>query len=128
MVLRQRTEYASLMRRLTGLVTTFLMLHLAVMSRDVQCTARGVSAGASMTMMHGGHTDGGRMPSSERQPRGRAPASGDCCQSMISCGLSAMVTPGLTLGVPACDHQFVKYAQSETPGLRGAPPTPPPRA
>ena len=82
------------MRRLTGLLTSLLLLHLTLVGADLTCAKHGVHGAAHVsqagTSPHAGHHHGPPQPAGadENDTSCEVPTLPACCQALASCGVS----------------------------------------
>jgi hypothetical protein len=122
------------MRRLTGLLTSLLLLHLTFVGADLPCAKHGVHRAApaapSEPSSHDGHH---APPRSERTGHDdtscEVPTLPACCQALASCGVSiADQTAAESGGLSHLAAGMLAGIEDAPPSWSVAPDTPPPKA
>jgi hypothetical protein len=128
-----------LLRRVTGVLTAVLMLHLSVVASDVVCathmTAAHVDVGARQTHHAEASTDMGADMANQtglEQHHGEhpcdTPVQPNCCQALASCG-SVFAATNSPSRAPAIGRERIARAVTDMPASElVAPDTPPPKA
>lgn len=132
-------------RRATGLLVGFLMLHLSFVEAGFTCTEPGPST-APMPGMAMGTTDElgrtgtvGETHASQRDHENpqRGQSTGNCefpwapggCQSMVPCAPATLgVTSAVDAQLPSPNGSMIRFEVTTPPSLSRPPELPPPRA
>jgi hypothetical protein len=127
------------LRRLYGIVTALLMLHISFVASDAACATH-MTAGNHAEMSSAAHSGGmaadASMHSQMAHAAGRAqqqqpcetPSQANCCQALASCG-SAFVSSDARSALPTLTRSEIFRRTVDTPAsVFVAPDTPPPKA
>jgi hypothetical protein len=121
------------MRRLTGLLTSLLLLHLTLLGADLTCAKHGVHGNAHAsepgTSPHADHHAAHPAGAGQKDASCEVPTLPACCQALASCGVSIAeqrsVEAGNLLHLAAA---VLAGADDIPPSWSVAPDTPPPKA
>jgi hypothetical protein len=119
------------MRRLTGLLTSLLLLHLTLVAADLTCTKHGVHSRTHASQPAGSSHAGHHAP-----PRSDAPSNDDtscqvptlpaCCEALASCGVSVVEDRSAESGDLSYLVAGVRVGSDEAPTSWTFEPEPPP--
>ncbi len=119
------------MRRLTGLLSSLLLLHLTLVGADLTCATHGVHGRPDVSQ-----SDASRHAGHHAPPRSDAPNHDDascqvptipaCCQALASCGVSIVEDRSAESGDLSYLVAGVRVDADDTPASWTLEPDPPP--
>jgi hypothetical protein len=119
------------MRRLTGLLTSLLLLHLTLERADLMCAKHGVHGAAHVSQPDASAHADHRAPPQPDAPgdddtSGEVPTLPACCQAIASCGVSIAEERSAEPGDPSHLAAGVLSGPDDTPTSWTLEPDPPP--
>jgi hypothetical protein len=119
-----------LVRRLSGLLTGLLMLHLSFVGWDLACAQHGdrpASAHNNMLGHHGHHVAAARVESATASDQPcETPTQPACCHAMTSCAINAAFERGTRLASVPPARNVIELAVIRVPLSQITSPDPPP--
>jgi hypothetical protein len=115
-------------RRVLGLLTAFLMLHLTLVGADWRCAEHGdqnVAGPAAVSSQHASMVAGNSESAATDQPC-QTPAQPECCRAMTSCAVNAALRADADVRQVPPTRSVIESALVRTPLSPTASPDPPP--
>ena len=119
------------MRRLTGLLSSLLLLHLTLVGADLTCAKHGLAdaqpVSQSETSSHQGHhAPAGPQGAGQGDTSCEVPTVPACCEALASCGVSIAGNPSADAGDLSHVTAGVRAGAADAPTSWSLEPDPPP--